>query len=302
MIYHAACADGFCAAAILWDALVEHSDVSEVVTIPAHYGQPLPSNLDANDVVYLVDFSYKRDVMIELCSIAKYVYVLDHHKTAKEELAQLKLTNATIIFDMDRSGAMLTFDFVQCMRHSLIHQLTDILPKSHPEIIPKLVSYVQDRDLWQFKLPHSKEISAYLQSIPFDLRDWVAMMKAIEINSVFRSYVTEGTAILRYQQMQTYSAVNKAVNINFPLAPGANHGMPVKIVNTTVNRSEVGDDLCVNHEIPFAVTWFYRSDGKFQYSLRSRSGYDVSRVAKAYGGGGHPAAAGFESDVLIEGT
>lgn len=307
VIYHAACVDGFCAATILWDALVKHSSVANVACIPMHYAQLLPSDLGANDVVYLVDFSYKRNMMIELCKMVHHVYVLDHHKTAKEELAQLKLTdvdNTTIFFDLDRAGAMMTFDFVQCMRSGLIHQLSDTLPlpKSHPETIPFLVRTVQDRDLWKFEMPTTKELSAYLRSVPFDLEDWAAMLVSMDVDQVRHSMIVEGQAIFRFQQMQIVGAAEKAVDINFPLQPGANHGMPVKIVNTTVNHSEVGEELCLRHDVPFAVTWFHRGDGKFQYSLRSRGGYDVSRIAKAYGGGGHPAASGFESDVLIKGT
>jgi len=45
---------------------------------------------------------------------------------------------------------------------------------------------------------------------------------------------------------------------------------------------------------PFSVGWFVRSDGLFQYSLRSRGDFDVSELAKLWGGGGHKAAAGFE--------
>lgn len=33
--------------------------------------------------------------------------------------------------------------------------------------------------------------------------------------------------------------------------------------------------------------------GKFQYSLRSRGDFDVSAIAKKFGGGGHKNAAGF---------
>lgn len=306
VIFHASCADGFCAATLLWEALVKHSEVTDVLLHPSHYGEPLPQDLGQNDVVYLTDFSYKRDVMHELCKKVQYVYVLDHHKTAKEELAQLKLTdvdNIAIFFDMERSGAMMTFDFLECSKAGLLPHLSDTLPlpRSHPEVVPALVKYVQDRDLWKFELPKSKEISAYLRSIKFDTETWANLLIALDNEIIFNNCVRAGAAILRFQEMQVASAADKAADINFPLFPGATHGMPVKMVNTTVNHSEVGEVLCSNFDIPFAVSWFYRKDGKFQYSLRSHGGYDVSKIAKAYGGGGHPTAAGFEWDELIIG-
>jgi len=51
----------------------------------------------------------------------------------------------------------------------------------------------------------------------------------------------------------------------------------------------------LNRVEPFAVGWFQRCDGMFQYSLRSRGEVDVSEVAKRFGGGGHVKAAGFVS-------
>ena len=41
------------------------------------------------------------------------------------------------------------------------------------------------------------------------------------------------------------------------------------------------------------------SDGRFQYSLRSRGDFDVSELAKKHGGGGHKGAAGFVVDELV---
>lgn len=304
ILYHASCTDGFCAAMVLWEVLVKCTSVTTVMTIPVHYGEPVPSDLGPNDVVYLVDFSYKKDAIHTLCNLVKYVYVLDHHKTAKEELSLVDMDNALIFFDMDRSGAMLTFDFVQNIKSGLIFRLTKELglPKSHPEIVPQLIAYVQDRDLWRFELKYSKEISAYLRSIPFDLEEWAAMEISMELPSVFRSCVTEGAAILRFQVIQVNKIADRAVKINFPTSRDGELSMPAVIVNTTDNHSEVGAELCTRDpDLSFAVTWFY-DNGVFRYSLRSRHGYDVSEVAKNYGGGGHPAAAGFESLYLIEGV
>ncbi len=42
------------------------------------------------------------------------------------------------------------------------------------------------------------------------------------------------------------------------------------------------------------------SGGRMKVSLRARPGFDVSRLARLYGGGGHPGAAGFKSDLAPE--
>ena len=55
--------------------------------------------------------------------------------------------------------------------------------------------------------------------------------------------------------------------------------------------SEVAGELATD-DVDFGATYFESEKG-WQYSLRSRNGFDVSEVALAFGGGGHKAAAGF---------
>lgn len=70
-------------------------------------------------------------------------------------------------------------------------------------------------------------------------------------------------------------------------------------VNATVHQSEIGEELAKNR--PFSVTYRDRKDGKREYSLRSRDGgLDVSVIAKQFGGGGHPQAAGFELPIGVD--
>jgi nanoRNase/pAp phosphatase (c-di-AMP/oligoRNAs hydrolase) len=77
-------------------------------------------------------------------------------------------------------------------------------------------------------------------------------------------------------------------------------GYDVPIVNAPyLNISELVGELSKGH--PFAMGWFQRADGKYQYSLRSRmpEGIDVSELAKKYGGGGHKHAAGFTLEMPL---
>ena len=76
-------------------------------------------------------------------------------------------------------------------------------------------------------------------------------------------------------------------------------GHTVPVVNATAYFSEVGEVLCMRFpDAPFTAYYFDRADGKRQWGLRSRGGFDVSEVAKTYGGGGHAAAAGFTEAVV----
>ena len=85
--------------------------------------------------VYLVDFSYPRAVIADMVKKANSVTLIDHHKTALEDLFEL---DGLIQFtDINRSGAMLAWNY--------------LFPDEEP---PLLIKYVQDRDLWPVSYTH----------------------------------------------------------------------------------------------------------------------------------------------------
>lgn len=257
VLYHANCCDGFGAALVArrWAG-------ADGVFIPCVYGDPLPAIEDGAQVA-IVDFSFPREVLLALAARVKSLLVLDHHKTAQEELAGLPF----VVFDMNKSGAMLAWE------------------SFHTEAAPALIRYIQDRDLWRFALPKSREINAALRSYPFDFQVWARFFNGVE------RLAPEGAAILRAVDQQVAAMCKEAVEMVI-----GGHAVPC--VNATVNFSEVGDELCrQSPERPFSAHYFDRADGKRQFGLRSRGEFDVSAVAKLYGGGGHKGAAGFVIDV-----
>jgi oligoribonuclease NrnB/cAMP/cGMP phosphodiesterase (DHH superfamily) len=254
VLYHKNCADGFCAAYMCW---LKFKDKAEYIAV--QYGED-PPDVTGHDVM-VVDFSYKREVLEGMRSVAKSLIVLDHHKTAHAELVGLPYC----IFNMDKSGARLTQEYL-----------------FGPEDDNFLVDYTEDRDLWRWKLPYSREVSAAIASWPFDFDVWHKFN--------YNDLRSEGAAILRYQDtvIRKHCESPKKVHIQGHLVP---------IVNATTVISEIGNVLCQGH--PFSASWFY-VDGKYVYSLRSaEDGIDVSEIAKVYGGGGHKHAAGFSSKTFV---
>src|SRR3990167_11192571 len=81
-IYHGNCADGFGAA---W---VFHSYADREFDFHAGVYQDAPPDCTGRDV-YLVDFSYKRAVVEEIIEVANRVVLIDHHKSALDDLAPL---------------------------------------------------------------------------------------------------------------------------------------------------------------------------------------------------------------------
>jgi hypothetical protein len=81
--------------------------------------------------------------------------------------------------------------------------------------------------------------------------------------------------------------------IDFQSPDGDIH-MDIPSVNCSYfGISEVLHKAAQGHK--FALGWFRRHDGKYQYSVRvdKDSDFDGSKLAACYGGGGHVKAAGF---------
>jgi oligoribonuclease NrnB/cAMP/cGMP phosphodiesterase (DHH superfamily) len=273
-IYHANCYDGFCAAWIV------HKKYPDAEFHAAHYNTDPPDVRDKD--VLICDFSYPRDVLLKLRDEAKTLWVLDHHKTAQANCEGLDFCT----FDMGKSGARLTWEH---------------LFPGEGERSPFIVDYTEDRDLWRWDLLHSKEINAAIRSYPMDFDEWSNLEQRLSFG--VQSVVTEGEAILRFQQQYIDMAKTCCREVDLSLHEAWGYG-DVPIVNAPYfGISDLLNAICEERKeqgkTPIAVAWFQRKDGMYQYSLRSIGDIDVSAIARKYGGGGHKNAAGFESRFLI---
>lgn len=272
VIYHANCPDGFAAAFVASLYFGEDREKTGPVSfVPASYGDALPEIEDGCDV-FILDFSYPREVLVEL-SQRCMVRVLDHHKTAQAALEGL----AFATFDMTKSGAVLAWEY--------------FFPT---EPVPMMLLYVMDRDLWQWKLPNSKEFNAGLwRGLPRDFLSWKTVKKHWPGSKV--ELVAAGKAIAFSDGLMVENLCRAPVWLRV-----LNYTVPA--VNCPVLQSEIGHELLQLYPFaPFAAVWWVLEDGKPTFSLRSREdGVDVSAVAKEFGGGGHKAAAGFRREVMFE--
>lgn len=261
VLYHARCPDGFGAALVAWFAFRE-----EAKYIPVAYGEKLPEIADGA-VVYIVDFSYSRAVLAELAARMVGVMVIDHHKTAEAELASAwadKPENLHLIFDMGKSGAVLAWD----------HFYGDV------QDTPLLLAYVQDRDLWRWRMPHSRAVSAGLALLPRDFKAWAQYLNNVE------PLKQKGWIVLE----ATNRAVKGICSSWFEVRLGG-HGVPC--VNTASYHSECCEELArMFPEAPFVACYVDTGAGR-KWSLRSGPDFDVGALAKSFGGGGHAQAAGF---------
>lgn len=296
VIYHGNCADGFGAALA---ARHKFGDAAEY--IPGVYQTPPPDVTGAR--VILVDFSYKRAVMAELAKKAASVLVLDHHKSAADDLGAGRVvpddhssawvfrmdqtyegpltwerhlqdamqdqcegcpTSIYCYFDMNRSGAGIAWDFF------------------HPDKPrPALVNHIEDRDLWRFSLPFTREIQAAVFSYPYDFGVWEGLLRTDT-----SELALQGAAIER----KHHKDVAELVKVCKRRMVIGGHDVPVASLPYTLTID--AGHLMAGGE-PFAACYWDTPATRI-FSLRSRDdGMDVSEIAKQYGGGGHKHAAGF---------
>jgi oligoribonuclease NrnB/cAMP/cGMP phosphodiesterase (DHH superfamily) len=290
VLYHSPCDDGFAAAFAAW-----HRWGDTVDYIPATYGRAPVDMTDKN--VLIVDFSYKRADLQAASFTAKSIVILDHHKTAQadlepfwfresspgaisandidgmlRDLSELNRPAIIALFDMDRSGARMTWDFC------------------HPTAkVPDLIRFVEDRDLWRFDYPQTRAFSLWLRSHAYDFLTWNRIMQQLE-KATAADIMRQAIAIEAFYNQKIDEMVTTArwLPIN---------NVPVPVVNASwAFASDVAHALLrANPAAPFAATYYDRGDGSRTYSLRSDDDRDdVSVHAKRYGGGGHRNAAGFE--------
>lgn len=284
VITHGACFDGFCAAWLF------HRVFPDATYVPGYYGQKPPDVTGKQ--VFIADFSYPRDAIIEMCRHANSLCILDHHATAEAALDGLQEQCITrgdeiglriapyIVFEQDKSGGRLAFEYLR----GRFKEIAAMGTLGNDYVPPWLVAYTEDRDLWRWALPDSKAINACLRSYPLDFGTWDAF--AMMVPETFRA---PGEAILRREAQIVDQHCQHAVPIKLCGYSGLQ-------VNATVMFSEIAGKLSERDGIDFGACWFIRSDGKKQWSLRSRGDdCDVSTIAIFYGGGGHKNAAGFES-------
>lgn len=269
VIYHSKCADGFSAAWCFWRKYGNAADY-----VPGVYGNP-PPDVSGRDV-FLVDFSYRREVVEGMLRVANSVCLIDHHKTAIEDLRPLFAQDATwnqspkqlaYFVDLDRSGATLAWDY--------------LFPG---EARPLLLGHVEDRDLWRFKLAGTREIQAFVFSHEYSFELWDKLMSADQVELL--KMTAAGAAIERKHRKDVAELVS--VCKRRMLIGG--HDVPVASVPYMM-ASDAGNLMAQGE--PFAACYYDTREHRV-FSLRSvEGGLDVSEVAAKYDGGGHLRAAGF---------
>jgi oligoribonuclease NrnB/cAMP/cGMP phosphodiesterase (DHH superfamily) len=267
LVYHAGCPDGFGAAWAAWRAWGDDARY-----LPRSHDDAFdPDRFDGETVVF-ADISLTNDRLLALGEVAAQVIVLDHHLTAQQAYAsdpsvENRMTDLghVVHFDLNHSGAVLSWNHF------------------HPgEPPPELLLYIEDQDLWNWKLPRSEEVNAAIGSHTRTLDAW----NALAARSV-ADLAAEGAPIVRSNRVEVERALAHAHQVVID-------GERIEAVNAVYQRAAIGHEL--SKRARFGRPWglVYRVTGsQVDCSIYSTGDLDISAVAARYGGGGHRNASGF---------
>ena len=264
LIYHHGDLDGICAAAVVSKRLCCYT----IKPVSVQYGDSWNlEDVEQAAKVFVVDFSFSDMETLAKVAGDKLIWI-DHHKTAMERFPELWNSDIDGMRSTEFAGCELTWKYCFYLKS-----------------IPLPVKYIGDRDMWKFIYPDSKPFCAGINAMIDDPLDknwtWILEINRKEENLV--DIIITGEHLLKTQETRVKTLFYSGEDINF-------QGYKARIVNATSDVSELGEYIYKNG-YDLAIIWNVKND-KFKFSLRSKT-VDCSEIAKKYGGGGHPGAAGF---------
>jgi oligoribonuclease NrnB/cAMP/cGMP phosphodiesterase (DHH superfamily) len=294
------CPDGI-AAAWVADRYMRSRSWVDCEIIGCSY-QTEPPDVSAYDRIFILDFSFPRSVINAWVSDGNKVIVIDHHKTAIDMLGDISRFSAGFEFNFDllESGATLTWKY--------FHSSSD-------REMPAFLEYVRDRDLWVHALPMTSEIheasanmryeikkTAKLTGLPsrgliFAAFDHLAMLSQRQLIQLMGD---RGFELLKPKREKIELAFSRHEMEYLPKVPGSSeqpYRVPVVRLLDDGSEDRLASDICsllYKRLLGYPFVACIASGGA--WSLRSDkdgNNFDVSEVAKLYGGGGHKNSAGF---------
>jgi oligoribonuclease NrnB/cAMP/cGMP phosphodiesterase (DHH superfamily) len=276
VIYHSPCTDGYGSRLCAEKYLKSKFPDRIVDYYPMTIGSPPPEGLEGKNVL-ICDYSYKKDILKDLLTKVNKLLIIDHHKSSEKDL--LEIDDKYKIFSMDHSGAMLTWKYF------------------YPNITtPLLIDYIQDRDIWTKKLPHTDDFAYWFYTIPYDFEVY---NKYLENDVLLLEMIkTKGIAYGELNNINVLSSIDYA-NVKFCKIKDSYYF--IAYLNSSVLKSDIGNKIfnkfpLIDFSAVYSINDF---DDSTSFSLRSTNKHtDVSVISSSLGGGGHRNASGVKVDYV----
>jgi oligoribonuclease NrnB/cAMP/cGMP phosphodiesterase (DHH superfamily) len=318
---HAHCPDGLASAMILKDAFRMLGMEPRIEFLTHGTKEHAQAGISGDGVTLFCDIAPTPDVA-QLTRATGTIIVLDHHKGAE---ALVRSFGDLSVFadeklDPGVSGATLAWREVwePVNRETGTH---DFLMGAVPINVKEFAYCVGARDTWQTKDPRFQRgqwISKMLMSKP--AAHWLGGTRRVELENgavhdvperavlpyLHESEVEMGRALFEaheeavrqaVEQVVAYALIGAGVDVYLYVFQEQASGF--RLCSDVAEALRQQTDGRTNAAVVAGFAYVVHEPGdspQLVYSLRGLNGFDVAAFAKANGGGGHTAAAGFEVD------
>ena len=303
-IYHHNDHDGIIAAGIVYNFIYPVYRDTEFIFNMIDYTDKLNfDHIDLDhDYVMFLDYSFSnKDNLVEFEKLLKRrkesddIIWIDHHKTS---IGLLDNYNIKGIRKEGLCGTVLTYAYF--CRHDLLNEFKNLhdneaSDKFHKdENIPYFLKLIDDYDCWKHIYCETNNFHYGLTiSDPTDLQ--IHMLLKDKKDWYISNIISKGEDIQKYLNFENQQYHVKMYGFEYTL-PEEHGGYRCFCLNRKGNSIMFGNKI---NEYD-AVIPFYYVNGKWKYSIfTNKDNVDCEGVAKSYGGGGHPKAAGWTTDELI---
>lgn len=259
VIYHAHCQDGFGSAFAAWKKFGDNASY-----ITSLYRTEPPEGL-VNKEIYIVDFSYPKEVLLDLESKNKRLVVIDHHFSAKEAVESVK----EHIFSLDHAASYLSWEYFVGGG------------------VPELIKLLEIIDTAKDKSGYDVYSTTYILSRPFTFSAYEELLKDFEDTNRTSKVKELGKVQHEYVDSIIESIIYEPDMVEFE-----GHIIPAVNMSLPINEKSIAIAKLYTRYPPFAMS--YRFDnGLLKVSLRGDGTIDLLPFAEKYGGGGHKSSCGF---------
>lgn len=288
--------DGYASAAVVYHAFRDADIISEESCLIGHYNysDKVPSIYDEAHIVFITDYSisneaFMNDLLESFKSNEFLIFWCDHHATSidncKGKYEELK--NIPGIRSKDYCGAALAWFFLNPGKREL----------------PYFLKLVDDFDCWKKKIPESDYLN-----YAFNYNKTMRPIFSNSKNGFWNDWINKDKPI---EKILKYGKSFKEVMEDFDHANIRRNGFigvldkfpKIKMICLCNDSkgSQLFSDLLKTKENPngkYDYACAFQYDGsKFSVSIYSsdKASPNAQKICEAYGGGGHPGAAGFST-------
>lgn len=225
--------------------------------------------------IFITDYMYTYDELKDV--ECKSLTIIDHHESSIQECKKcgtlpMVSGNVYVQHDQSYSGAGLAWKI--------------LFPNTQ---MPWWIQYIQDRDLWKFQLPNSREINDAIYNLKYR-----TFAKFDELDSFTQAQIDwlieQGKQIsnIKNDIVSTISKYGHKCKFGNHIIYAIETGVLVSDVSDYIYNSDIKNEydfiMCISYDF---------KERAYKCRLRSKEGTNVATIAEQYGGGGHINASGF---------